>query len=120
MSTSKLFTPLRVGQSTLSHRLTMAPMTRLRASNTHTPLLPLVKDYYRQRASVPGSLLITEATVISPRHGGYTNVPGIYSEEQISAWKKSPMQCTRRARISTCSSGRWPYSEPGVHERKGL
>lgn len=88
MSTSKLFTPLHVGQLILSHRLTMAPMTRLRASNTHAPLLPLVKDYYRQRASVPGSLLITEATVISPRHSGYTNVPGIYSEEQISAWKE--------------------------------
>jgi NADPH2 dehydrogenase len=50
--------------------------------------LPFVKDYYAQRASVPGTLLITEATFISPRASGYPNVPGIWNAEQIKAWKE--------------------------------
>jgi NADPH2 dehydrogenase len=44
--------------------------------------------YYTQRGSSPGTLLITEATFISPQAGGYDNVPGIWSEAQIFAWKK--------------------------------
>ena len=40
-------------------------MTRLCADQSHLPL-PSVKKYYEQRASVPGSLVVTEATVISP------------------------------------------------------
>lgn len=84
---SKLFTPLRVGHMALNHRIALAPMTRLRADNNHIPL-PSVKEYYGQRASVPGTLLVTEATVISPKHGGYRNVPGIYNDSQIDAWKE--------------------------------
>ncbi|KAJ6137900.1 Aldolase-type TIM barrel [Penicillium samsonianum] len=84
---TKLFTPLRVGRVELSNRIAMAPMTRFRADDNHTPL-PFVKDYYAQRASVPGTLLITEATFISARAGGYPNVPGIYNDEQIAAWKE--------------------------------
>ena len=84
---SKLFKPLKIGGMTLGRRIAMAPMTRLRADSSHIPL-PSVKEYYEQRASVPGSLLITEATVISPRHGGYANVPGIYTNEQVDAWRE--------------------------------
>ncbi|PLB53445.1 FMN-linked oxidoreductase [Aspergillus steynii IBT 23096] len=84
---SKLFTPLKIGGRTLSNRIAMAPMTRLRADASHLPLSS-VKEYYQQRASVPGSLLITEATVISPQHGGYANVPGIYNDRQVTAWKE--------------------------------
>lgn len=50
--------------------------------------LPFVKEYYTQRACVPGTMLITEATFISPRASGYPNVPGIYNDEQIAAWKE--------------------------------
>ncbi|OQE27379.1 hypothetical protein PENSTE_c004G04660 [Penicillium steckii] len=84
---SKLFSPLSIGGKILSQRTAMAPMTRLRADQSHLPL-PSVKKYYEQRARVPGSLLVTEATVISPRHGGYPNVPGIYSDSQVAAWKE--------------------------------
>ncbi|KAJ5770057.1 FMN-linked oxidoreductase [Penicillium nucicola] len=84
---SKLLTPLKVGRLTLNQRMAMAPMTRLRADTSHL-LLPSVKEYYQQRASVPGSLLIAEATVISPRHGGYSNVPGIFNDKQIASWKE--------------------------------
>lgn len=79
--------PLHIGPYQLSSRLVMAPLTRFRADDEHIQL-PFVKDYYTQRACVPGTLIITEATVISPRAGGYRNVPGIWSLEQIKVWKQ--------------------------------
>ncbi|KAJ5774244.1 hypothetical protein N7457_009140 [Penicillium paradoxum] len=84
---TKLFTPLTVGRMELSNRIAMAPMTRFRIDDNHAPL-PIVKDYYAQRGSVPGTLLISEATLISARAGGFPNVPGIYNDAQIAAWKE--------------------------------
>ncbi|KAG9027782.1 hypothetical protein FRB95_007389 [Tulasnella sp. JGI-2019a] len=83
--TSKLFTPLQVGDITLSHRVVMAPLTRLRANDEHVPQ-EIATTYYSQRAS-PGTLMITEATYIKDEAGGFANVPGIWSDEQIAAWK---------------------------------
>lgn len=45
-------------------------------------------EYYTQRASVPGTLIISEATIVSHRSIGRLNVPGIWSEAQIAAWKE--------------------------------
>lgn len=87
MSTPKLFQPIQVGSSHLKHRVVFAPSTRFRSDANHVPL-PHVAEYYSQRSKVPGTLLITEATFIAPRAGGYPNVPGIWSEDQIAAWKK--------------------------------
>lgn len=87
MSTSALFKPIQVGELTLRHRVVHAPLTRFRASDVYVPS-PLTSEYYAQRASTPGTLLIAEATLISPQAGGFTNVPGISSEEQMAAWKK--------------------------------
>lgn len=87
MSDSKVFKPLRVGNMTLQHRIGMCPLTRFRADDAHVPL-PVATEYYAQRACMPGTLLITEATFMSPTSGGYANVPGIYSPAQIEAWKK--------------------------------
>ncbi|KAK1053585.1 hypothetical protein LTR74_016266 [Friedmanniomyces endolithicus] len=84
---SRLFTPLKLGSRELSSRLAMAPLTRFRADDDHVQL-PFAKDYYTQRACVPGTLIITEATFISPEAGGYANVPGIYNDAQIKAWKE--------------------------------
>lgn len=84
-----LFTPLKVGRLQLAHRVAMAPLTRFRNDEaTHAPIVPLVKEYYAQRASVKGTLLISEATLISSQAGAYTNAPGIWSEEQIQAWRE--------------------------------
>lgn len=85
---SRLFEPLQVGDVKLQHRVVMAPLTRFRADDNHVPILPMVKEYYAQRASVPGTLLITEGTFISPRAGGMQNVPGIYDAAQIKAWRE--------------------------------
>ncbi|KAJ7871888.1 hypothetical protein B0H14DRAFT_3860580 [Mycena olivaceomarginata] len=86
-TTSKLFEPVKLGNLTLQHRIVMAPMTRYKADDSHVPFLPLVSDYYAERASTPGTLLITEATFIAARAGGYAHIPGIWSADQIAAWK---------------------------------
>ncbi|KAJ7834385.1 hypothetical protein B0H14DRAFT_3462138 [Mycena olivaceomarginata] len=85
--TSTLFAPLKVGTVELQHRVVLAPLTRYKADDAHVPYLPLVADYYSQRASKPGTLLITEATFIAARAGGHAHIPGIWSAEQIKAWK---------------------------------
>lgn len=85
--TAALFQPIQVGDVELAHRVVFAPLTRFRATGAHVPT-DLMVEYYAQRGSVPGSLLIAEATDIAPQAGGMANVPGIYSDEQITAWKK--------------------------------
>lgn len=84
---SRLFQPLTVGTSHLQNRLAMAPLTRYRATEDHVPTA-LQVEYYTQRASVPGTLLVTEATFITLHHGGYFNVPGIYTPEHITKWRR--------------------------------
>lgn len=86
-ATSLLFKPTVVGNVQLQHRVVLAPLTRNRANAEHVHG-DLAVEYYMQRASVPGTLLITEAITIAPEAGGRPHVPGIWSEEQISAWKK--------------------------------
>ncbi|KAI0779336.1 NADH:flavin oxidoreductase/NADH oxidase [Fomes fomentarius] len=87
MSTPALFTPIKVGDITLSNRVVLAPLTRCRADANHVPT-DLHVEYYRQRSAVPGTLLITEATIIAPQAGGLPNAPGIWNNVQIAAWKK--------------------------------
>lgn len=87
MADSKLFTSLKIGNVQVQHRIVMAPLTRYRAEDNHVHS-SLAAEYYSQRASVPGTLIITEATFISPQAGGYANVPGIYNSAQIKAWKE--------------------------------
>jgi len=88
-SLSNLFQSIKVGQHTLNHRVVLAPLTRFRASQkAHVPITPLVGQYYAQRSSRPGTLLISEATFIAPRAGGFDNAPGIWNESQIASWKE--------------------------------
>lgn len=102
---SKLFEPFKVGVTELGNRCVMAPLTRYRCDDDWLPL-PIAKgisisddieachlelltclEYYAQRAATPGTLLISEATLISERAAGRRNVPGIWNEAQISGWK---------------------------------
>ncbi|TFK30966.1 hypothetical protein BDQ12DRAFT_619841, partial [Crucibulum laeve] len=50
--------------------------------------VPLVKEYYSQRSKTPGTLLISEGNGIAVKAGGYPNSPGIFSAEQVKAWKE--------------------------------
>ncbi|KAL2209400.1 NADPH dehydrogenase [Sarocladium strictum] len=86
LDNSALFATVKVGHASLQHRIVMAPMTRRRASIDFVPTSVMV-DYYAQRATVPGTLLITEATAVSPRSASQPNTPGIWTAEQVEAWK---------------------------------
>ncbi|HEY0802293.1 MAG TPA: alkene reductase [Steroidobacteraceae bacterium] len=83
---SKLFTPVRVGPYRLSHRVVMAPLTRLRSDVGDRPS-ELMVQYYTQRAS-RGGLIVAEATPVSRQGYGYAKAPGIYTDEQIAGWRK--------------------------------
>jgi NADPH2 dehydrogenase len=85
-SVSSIFKPLHVGNIDLQHRVVMAPMTRFRANKDHIHG-ELAKTYYAQSASVPGTLIISEAAFIAPQAAGYANAPGIWSDGQITGWK---------------------------------
>src|SRR3954447_2648997 len=82
---TKLFEPYKLGPITLSNRTVMAPLTRNRALAGMVPN-PLAVEYYGQRASA--GLLITEASQVSQQGQGYQDTPGIYSKEQVTAWRK--------------------------------
>jgi NADH:flavin oxidoreductases, Old Yellow Enzyme family len=81
-----LFTPTRVGAYVLSHRVVMAPLTRMRAGPGNVPG-DLMVEYYAQRAS-PGGLIVSEATPVSLRGYGYAGAPGIYDDSQIAGWTR--------------------------------
>jgi 2,4-dienoyl-CoA reductase-like NADH-dependent reductase (Old Yellow Enzyme family) len=80
-----LFDPIKIGDISLSNRIVMAPLTRNRAIAGNCPG-PMTVDYYRQRAAA--GLIIAEASQISPMGQGYLDTPGIYSQEQVAAWRQ--------------------------------
>ncbi len=80
-----LFTPLKAGALELPNRVVMAPLTRTRATPDGRVPVPLMAEYYRQRA--PAGLIITEATSVDPMGVGYPRTPGIWSDEQTEGWK---------------------------------
>ncbi|WP_058909915.1 alkene reductase [Entomohabitans teleogrylli] len=86
MTTETLFTPLQVGDITVSNRIFMAPLTRLRSIEPGDIPTPLMAEYYQQRAGA--GLIISEATQISAQAKGYAGAPGLHSPEQIQAWRK--------------------------------
>ena len=81
----KLLEKISLGKNTLKNSMAMAPMTRSRAS-----FLGVVGDstvlYYTQRSSA--GLIVSEAINISKQGTGSPLTPGIYTQEQIDAWKK--------------------------------
>jgi N-ethylmaleimide reductase len=85
--TKKLFCRVRVGPLTLSHRVVMAPLTRLRSKVPGDMPVELMAEYYGQRAS-EGGLIISEGTVVSRGGRGYLGAPGIYCDEHVAAWRK--------------------------------
>jgi len=79
-----LFDPVQIGAWQLPNRILMAPLTRARAGAERIPN-GLMAEYYAQRASA--GLIISEATSVDPMGVGYANTPGIWSDEQVKAWK---------------------------------
>ena len=79
-----LFDPIQLGAIHAPNRILMAPLTRSRSTREHVPT-DLMIDYYRQRASA--GLIITEATGISQEGLGWPYAPGLWTDEQVEAWK---------------------------------
>ena len=79
-----LFDPIRLGALELPNRILMAPLTRGRGTREHLPT-PIMAEYYAQRADA--GLIIAEATGISQEGLGWPYAPGIWSDEQVEAWK---------------------------------
>lgn len=81
----KLLQKTTIGNLELQNKMAMAPMTRSRA-DLNGVVSDLTVLYYAQRASA--GLLITEAINISVQALGSPFTPGIFTNEQITAWKK--------------------------------
>ncbi|PWE52359.1 alkene reductase [Metarhizobium album] len=84
MTDTTLFDPYTLGGLTLANRIVMAPLTRNRAGAGLVPS-QFATEYYSQRAGA--GLIITEATQISKGAQGYQDTPGLYTPEQIAAWR---------------------------------
>ena len=87
MNYSSLFSPLQIGPYQLTHRLALAPLTRMRAEKPGLAPRPLNAEYYAQRTT-PGGLLIAEASPVMATGFGSPGVPGIYTEQQTAGWRK--------------------------------
>ncbi|KAK2640533.1 hypothetical protein Ddye_028328 [Dipteronia dyeriana] len=79
-----LLTPYKMGPFHLSHRIVLAPLTRHRSYNNVPQSHAIL--YYSQR-STKGGLLIAEATGVSDTAPGCPKEPGIWTKEQVEAWK---------------------------------
>ena len=84
MKLPALFEPLQLGVLNLPNRLVMAPLTRMRAAPGGIAT-SLMAEYYGQRASA--GLIVTEGTAVSSQAHGYPASPGVYTPEQIAAWR---------------------------------
>jgi N-ethylmaleimide reductase len=82
---TSLFDPTHIGDIAVANRIVMAPLTRNRANANQVPS-ELALSYYVQRASA--GLIVAEATQISHEGQGYLDTPGIYSPEQVAAWRQ--------------------------------
>ncbi|KAF9441187.1 hypothetical protein P691DRAFT_684764, partial [Macrolepiota fuliginosa MF-IS2] len=80
-NTPNLFDPYDLGKLALQHRVVMSPLTRYRSTRLiHVTINALVNTYYAQRSTAPSTLIISEATIIAAKAGGYVTVPGIYMD----------------------------------------
>ncbi|KAJ6492036.1 hypothetical protein C8R45DRAFT_867538 [Mycena sanguinolenta] len=83
---SALFTPLKLGSTTISNRLGMSALTRNRSSAT-VPNEIMLK-YYVQRAKGGAGLIVTEAILVTPQGTEFQQAPGLWNKAQVEGWKK--------------------------------
>jgi N-ethylmaleimide reductase len=81
----KLLQKTKIGNLELQNAMAMSPMTRSRA-DLNGIVSELTVLYYTQRSSA--GLIISEAINISEQALGSPFTPGIFTKEQIDAWKK--------------------------------
>ncbi|MBK9212619.1 MAG: alkene reductase [Saprospiraceae bacterium] len=81
----KLLETVKIGNHTLKNKMVMSAMTRSRA-NVQGVVSDSTVLYYTQRASA--GLILTEAINISEDAIGSPFTPGLFTQDQINAWKK--------------------------------
>jgi N-ethylmaleimide reductase len=81
----KLLEKTQLGKLALKNKMAMSAMTRSRA-DINGVVGDMTIEYYTQRAGA--SLIFTEAIRISEEATGSPLTPGIFTNEQIEAWKK--------------------------------
>ena len=94
-----LMAPFKMGPFELSHRVALAPMTRCRADG-YVPR-PHAAVYYSQRAT-RGGLLIAEGTGVSATAQGFPGSPGIWTPEQVAAWRPVVDAVHRKGALFFC------------------
>lgn len=82
---SRLFSHLKIGPYAFSHRVVLAPLSRMRADDGAVPG-PLMAEYYGQRSS-DGGLLIAESAAVVVDGNGYLGSPGLHDDSQIAGWR---------------------------------
>lgn len=85
--TSRLFKPIKLGNHELQHRVSLAALTRYRNDDDHVPL-DMMRQYYADRASAPGTLIVSEASAISEAEAGEPNNASMATPAQAAAWKE--------------------------------
>ncbi|PKK46282.1 hypothetical protein CI102_8665 [Trichoderma harzianum] len=104
----------------VKHRIGMPALSRFRGTDDHTAT-PMMKEYYSQRSRVPGTLIITEAGLISHGSGGYPNAPGIWREDQVVAWRAITDEVHRNGSFIICQLfhiGR--AANPEIAKKEGI
>ncbi|KAJ7239021.1 FMN-linked oxidoreductase [Mycena haematopus] len=81
-----LFTPLKLGSTTIRNRIAMSALTRNRADVSTTPNA-LMKEYYVQRAAGGCGLIVTEGTLVTRQGSEWPQAPGIWNKDQVAGWK---------------------------------
>jgi N-ethylmaleimide reductase len=80
----KLLMPFIKGPLNLKNHVVMAPMTRSRAIDNLAN--SLMAEYYGQHTGA--GLIVTEGTAPAAEALGYPRIPGIFSQQQVEAWKQ--------------------------------
>ena len=112
---SRVWKSVKIGSQSLKHRVVLAPLTRFRAVGEGAVPNDLHVEYYTQRAT-DGGLLITEGTFIAREAGGYPNVPGIYSTNQIDGWRKVTDAVHAKGGLIYCQLWALGRANPGAFE----
>ncbi len=85
---AELFDPITIKNLSLSNRIVVAPMTRMRAGDSGVPT-PEMIAYYARFATGGAGLIITEGVYTDLfASKGYFGEPGLVTPEQTDGWRK--------------------------------
>lgn len=85
MQTFNILSPVQFSCYTLSNRIVIVSDNCLSSAQNNIPLTNLATDYIQRTKA---GLIITEPTTVCPLDKEYQNYPGIYSYEQLRAWRQ--------------------------------